>query len=464
MTEGKILIIDDEPNILESLEMFLLEKGYEIKKALNGISGIKLKKSFKPDVIILDIRLPDIDGLTLLKELNKDNNVPVIVITAFHDMEMTIKAMKAGAFEYICKPIDALEIQHAIERAIKLFKKAERELTISIDDYNGFNKIDIIGKDRKMKEIFQTIAILSDNKIPVLIQGETGTGKELIARAIHFYSSYKDKPFVPVNCSAIVPTLFESELFGHEKGAFTGAIYSKKGLFDIAKDGTIFLDEIAEISPELQAKLLRVLQENEFYRVGGDQVIKTNARIIAATNKNLWDLVQRGLFREDLFYRLKVAAIYVPPLRERRSDIPLLIEYFVKKINVLLHKNIKMIEEKALKRMVEYHWPGNVRELQNVLTYAIMHTRGEKILDEQISNLLIKTENSYSNINVKKEENDFLKNNLLKLKELEKEYIYHILNITNWHLGKTCEILGISRPTLRMKIKNFELRKKQQTA
>lgn len=459
MPKGKILIIDDEPNILESLEMFLLEKEYEIKKALDGTSGITLKKLFKPDVIILDIRLPDIDGLTLIKELNIDNSIPVIVITAFHDMEMTIKAMKAGAFEYICKPIDVIEIQNAIERAIKHFKKAEKELIIPSDEYNCFNKIDIVGKDRKMKEIFQTIAILSENRIPVLIQGETGTGKELIARAIHFYSSYKDKPFIPVNCSAIVPTLFESELFGHEKGAFTGAIYSKKGLFDIAKDGTIFLDEIAEISQELQAKLLRVLQENEFYRVGGDRVIKTNARIIAATNKNLWDLIQKGLFREDLFYRLKVATINIPPLRERRSDIPLLIEHFVKKINVLLHKDIKKIEEKALKRMMEYDWPGNVRELQNVLTYAIMHTRGDIILDEQISNLLIRTENGRSKIDIKKIENDFFKQNLFKLKDLEKEYINHVLNITDWHLGKTCEILGISRPTLRMKIKTYELRK-----
>ncbi|MCX7771169.1 MAG: sigma-54 dependent transcriptional regulator [Proteobacteria bacterium] len=460
MKKGKILIIDDEPNILESLEMFLLENGYEIKKALNGSDGLNLFNIFNPDVIILDIKLPDADGLALLKKISETKKIPVIVITAFHDMEMTIKAMKSGAFEYICKPIDVIELKKAVDRAINLYKNKEKELVITIDECYTCKKIDIIGKDEKMKEIFQTIAVVSDNRIPVLIQGETGTGKELIARAIHFYSSYKDKPFVPVNCSAIVPTLFESELFGHERGAFTGALCLKKGLFDIANDGTIFLDEISEIPMDLQAKLLRVLQEGEFYRVGGDKIIKTNARIIAATNKNLWDMVQNGLFREDLYYRLNVAFINVPPLRERRSDIPLLIEHFVKKINSNLHKNIKMLEEKCLKRMMEYEWPGNVRELENVLTYAIMHTRGEVITDDIISNLLIdKSEKEKQPNEMKKFEKGFFQGNYTKLEDLEKEYIYHILNLTNWHLGKTCEILGISRPTLRTKIKNYRLEK-----
>ncbi len=338
----KILIVDDERSLLESLEMFLSEKDYEVACAMTAADGLKKNNSFKPDVIILDIRLPDMDGLEVLKELRlkaKKNNV--IIITAFHDMDTTIKAMKFGACEYIPKPIDIEELERAVERAVKLGMPEPGANAISLDPSLVYEKGKIIGKSRAMKEIFKAIGILSENKVTVLVEGETGTGKEMIARAVHYHSPVKDHPFIAINCSSIVGTLLESELFGHEKGSFTGAIATKKGKFELAGDGTIFLDEVSEIPFELQAKLLRFLQEKEFEHVGGERSLISNARVIAATNRDLWQMVRDGLFREDLYYRLSVAMIRVPPLRERKSDIPLLIQYLLKKINAELHRQHK---------------------------------------------------------------------------------------------------------------------------
>jgi two-component system response regulator AtoC len=297
-----------------------------------------------------------------------------------------------------------------------------------------------------MKEIFKSIGLLSENMVTVLIEGETGTGKELIARAIHYHSQYKDQPLLAINCSAIVGALLESELFGHEKGSFTGAIASKKGKFELEGDGTIFLDEVSEIPFELQAKLLRFLQEKEFEHVGGERNLKSNARVIAATNKDLRMMVRNGSFREDLYYRLSVATIEVPPLRERKSDIPLLIEYVLRKINVELYRNIKKVEEKAVSRLMNYDWPGNVRELENILTRAAITTQGEVILDEFISPLLGREDKATG-------ERDAL--NIVSLQEIEKEHILKVLSHTRWHLGNSCKLLGISRPTLRQKLKEY---------
>ncbi|HUL30025.1 MAG TPA: sigma-54 dependent transcriptional regulator [Thermodesulfobacteriota bacterium] len=282
------------------------------------------------------------------------------------------------------------------------------------------------------------------------MEGETGTGKELIARAIHCNSPYREQPFQAINCSTLVGTLLESELFGHEKGAFTGASSSKKGKFELAGQGTIFLDEIGEIPFELQSKLLRFLQEKEFERLGGEKKIKSNARIITATNKDLWKLVQAGSFREDLYYRLNVATIQVPPLRERKSDIPLLVEHILRKINGELGKGIKKVEEEALRRIMEYDWPGNVREIENVLTHVAINTQGEVILGEAIAPLLGPKVPIHQN---PKE----VSNRNQRLKDIEKEHIIEVLNHTRWHLGKACELLGISRPTLRHKLKAYEI-------
>ena len=446
MKRKRILIIDDERSLLESLEMFLSEKGYAVECATTAAEGFEKSDSFNPDATILDIRLPDMDGLEVLQRLRSLDKKNIIIITAFHDMDTTIKAVKSGAFEYIPKPIDVEELEKAIDRAMKHSSLSYGAGALPPPPFT-YEEGKIVGKSRVMKEIFKTIGILSENRVTVLIEGETGTGKELIARAIHNHSPCRKQPFRVINCSAIVGTLLESELFGHEQGSFTGASYTKKGKFELAGEGTIFLDEVGEIPFELQSKLLRFLQEKEFERIGGEKKIKSNARVVAATNKDLWGMAQDGGFREDLYYRLSVATIKVPPLRDRKSDIPFLIEHVLKKLNYELKKSIKRVEPGAQEKMLEYEWPGNIRELENVLTHAAINTQGEVILEELIAPLVGKRLN--------RQENGKEISYGESLQNVEKEYIVKILDRTRWHLGKTCELLGISRPTLRNKLRTY---------
>ena len=448
MNNKRILIIDDERALLESLEMFLTEKGYGVTCAVSASEGLRKCRLIDPSVIILDIRLPDMNGLDVLRTLAAEGRKNVIIITAFHDMDITIRAVKMGAFDYIPKPIDVDELEKAIDRALKSAGPSRPKDALSIDGSLAYVEGRIVGKERTMKEIFKTIGVLSENRVTVLIEGETGTGKELIARAIHCNSPCKDHPFRAISCSTIVGALLESELFGHEKGAFTGATSSKKGKFELAGAGTIFLDEIGEIPFELQSKLLRFLQEKEFERIGGEKKIKSDARVIAATNKDLWDMVEKGTFREDLYYRLNVATIRVPPLRERRSDIPLIIEHVLKRINHELGKNITRVEDGAIKRMTEYEWPGNVRELENILTHAAINTPGEFIIEDSIIPLLGKKLSNHVVAETGPERER-------TLNDIEKEHIIAVLKRTRWHLGKTCDSLGITRPTLRQKLKIY---------
>ncbi|MBP9561401.1 MAG: sigma-54-dependent Fis family transcriptional regulator [Syntrophorhabdaceae bacterium] len=451
MKKGRILIVDDESSLLESLEMFLAEKGYVVECAINGAEGIYKSKVFNPEMVILDVRLPDMNGIDMIEKI-KAKKRNIIIITAFHDMETTIKAIKSGAFEYIPKPIDVEELERAIAKAFKSpcsdMDSVDEKPEYSIFD---FEQKKIVGKSSIMKEVFKAIGILSENRVTVLIEGETGTGKELIARAIHYHSPYKNEPFRVINCSAIVGTLLESELFGHEKGSFTGAVCTKRGKLELAGEGTIFLDEVGEIPLELQPKLLRFLQEKEFERIGGDRQIQSKARVIAATNRDLWAMVQKGLLREDLFYRLNVTTIKVPALRERKSDIPLIADYLLKKIAYELRGSPKKIENQAISRMMDYDWPGNVRELENILTHAFVNTRGNVIPGDLIIPLLGK-KSHYRQHNIKAEFKDEM-----TLQEIERGYILKVLESTRWHLGKTCEILGISRPTLRQKIKEYRI-------
>ncbi len=430
--------------------MFLVEKGYVVACAQSASEGLNQCRTFDPQVIILDIRLPDRDGLAVLCELVGSGRKNIIIITAFHDMDMTIKAMKLGAFDYIPKPIDVEELERAIDKALKSVSSTRTAAAVFIDPSLTSADGKIIGKNKGMKDIFKTIGVLSENRVTVLIEGETGTGKELIARAIHFNSPYKNHPFRAIDCSTFVSTLLESELFGHEKGAFTSAFSSKKGKIELAGEGTIFLDEIGEIPFELQSKLLRFLQEKDFERLGGEKKIKSNARVIAATNEDLWKMVRKGVFREDLYYRLNVAVIKVPPLRDRKSDIPLLVEHILRKINQDLSKKIRKVEEEALRKIIGYDWPGNVRELENVLTHVAINTRGEVILEELIAPLLGKKSAISQN------PKDLL-NREHSLQDLEKQYILEVLDRTHWHMGKACELLGISRPTLRHKLKTYGL-------
>ncbi len=447
MISGKILIIDDEPTITESLKMFLSEKGHKIATAFTGSDGLKLQSNFKPDVIILDIRLPDWDGFEVLRVLkNRGEESKVIIITAFHDMENTIKAMKLGAFEYIPKPISIDDLELSINKLLKHKKKILRS-SVLVDDSDGYEENKIVGKSQTMKEIFKIIGKISETKSSVLIKGETGTGKELIARAIHYNSLVRNEPFIPINCAAIVENLFESEIFGHEKGAFTGAVSTRKGKIELAGKGTIFLDEIGETPLGLQVKLLRFLQEKEFERVGGEKTLKSDARVIAATNQDLKDLIQKKKFREDLYYRLSVVVIELPPLRERKSDIPYLVDYLMKKINYKFHTGIKKIGENALGKIMAYDWPGNIRELENVLANAALMSRSGEITEDLIS---IHPEN----------QGEYMKKAppfLLSLDEVEKKHIKTVLDYVNWNYGKACEILGITRPTLRKKIRLYNI-------
>jgi two-component system response regulator AtoC len=448
----KVLIIDDEQSLLESLEMFFSDGGYEVACAGSAQDGLETTSTFHPDVIILDIRLPDKDGFQVIEELRRQKNpTPIIMITAFHDMETTIKTVKLGAFEYIPKPIDVDELERAVRKALKVSSPLSRD-TISLNGSLLYERQMIIGKSAAMKEIFKAVGRVSENRVTVLIEGETGTGKELVAKAIHSHSSRKDDPFIVINCSTIVPTLLESELFGHEKGSFTGATNTKRGKVELAAQGTILLDEVGEIPLDVQAKLLRFLQEKEFERVGGEKKLYSNARIIAATNRDLWKMVRAGQFREDLYYRLSVATIKLPPLRERKSDIPLLVDYLIVRINKELGLAIRKVETNAMNSLIGYEWPGNVRELENVLTRAAMGTHGDVIDAETLTPLLSKVDEQQTESGAKSP------GVALSLQEYEREYILRVLNRTEWHLGKACEALGISRPTLRQKMREYGLR------
>jgi two-component system, NtrC family, response regulator AtoC len=448
-----ILVIDDDSSIAETLDLYLTEEGYTVFTAPTGTEGLNSYVKNSPDVVILDIRLPDIDGFTVLEDLREeDENVKVIMITAFHDMDSTIRAMKGGAFDYIHKPINVEELDMAITKAIKTLEMEKKISGLLNEPSRSFKVGDIVANNKEMKEVFKIIGVVSQSKTTVLVQGESGTGKELIAKVIHHNTS-PDEPYIAVNCSAIVETLLESELFGHEKGSFTGAITRKLGKFELARYGTVFLDEISEMSLNLQAKLLRVLQEMEFERVGGRDRVKVNARIIAATNKDLKTMVKEGKFRDDLFYRLNIVAIVLPPLRERREDIPYLVDYLLAKINKELHKRVIGISNEMMEIFMKYRWPGNVRELENLLTRAVVVAKGQVLSRSDFPELIDDAPDAR-----REEKEDVLgeAGNLLTLDAIEERYIRKVLREnSSKNKGEVCEILGISRPTFERKLEKY---------
>ena len=450
---AKILVIDDDSSIRETLELYLSEEGYEVVTAATGTEGLNRFVETSPDVIILDIRLPDIDGFTVLEDLQEeDENVKVIMITAHHDMESTINAMKSGAFDYIHKPINVDELDMAIRKALKTLEMEKKISGLLMEPSRDFKVGDIIGSGTAMREIFKTIGIVSQSRTTVLIQGESGTGKELIAKVIHHNTS-RDQPYIAVNCSAIVETLLESELFGHEKGSFTGAIARKQGKFELARYGTVFLDEISEMSINLQAKLLRILQEMEFERVGGKDRVRVHARIIAATNKELRTLVREGRFREDLFYRLNIVAITLPPLRERPGDIPELVDYLLAKINIDLHKRIVGVSDEMMAIFLKYSWPGNIRELENLLVRAAVVAKGQILVRSDFPELI-----EEPRIRPAPEggaEQRSASGTFLTLDEVEERQIRAVIRESGKNKGEICEILGISRPTLERKLEKY---------
>ncbi|RMG69474.1 MAG: sigma-54-dependent Fis family transcriptional regulator [Nitrospirae bacterium] len=445
----KILVVDDERNILKMLKNFLQKAGYDVETARNYEEAISKLQAHQFNLVLSDMRLPGRSGLDLLKYIKLHfPELPVIIITAYGSIENAVKAMKEGATNYLTKPIEIDEML-AIIRHTLINKEAGHKETLTGKHYG------IIGTSNAIRDILATIEIISSSRANVLITGESGTGKELVARAIHNASNRKEQPFVAINCAAIPAELIENELFGHEAGAYTGATGLERGKVELAHGGTLFLDEIGEMSLSMQVKLLRFIQEREFYRIGGTEPVKSDCRIIAATNKNLEQEIKEGRFREDLFYRLNVIPIKVPPLRERKEDIPLLVEHFLRKYSEENQKFVKAVDPKALEALVKYSWPGNIRELENTIERAVVFTRTETItlkdLPQKIASVVIE---DMAEQEIPAELNDLSK---MKLSELERLAVLNALKEENWNQTRAARRLGITRRQLRTKMIKYNL-------
>ena len=437
----KILIIDDDEIVRETLKV-LLGKEYKIILAENGFAGIRKFENENPDLIITDLMMDDLNGIEILKKVKESIvDTPVILITGFEEIQSTIEAIQLGAYDYLEKPLDIEKLKICVKRALKHKKLNDSVGTTISQEINDYKiEFNFVTKTPALKHIIKNIGHVSLNKVNVLIQGESGTGKELVAKLIHSSGITKKDPFVAVNCSALTETLLESELFGHVKGSFTDAYRDKKGKFELAGEGTLFLDEVSEISPNVQVKLLRVLQEREFEKVGGEETIPFKARIIAATNKNLEELVQQEKFREDLYYRLKVFKIDIPPLRERKDAIPSLVTYFVNKINRELHTKIRKVPFEVMEILMNYQWVGNIRELENTLYQSMILSTTDVLEKENI--LLPGNITNY----------DSTGREGMSLAEVEREHIKLVLQSTKGDKHLASKILGVSLATLYHKI------------
>jgi two-component system response regulator AtoC len=451
-----VLIIDDDRSIRELLTMHLEERGMSVLSASTAADGESLARGHRLSAVVLDVRLPDRSGLELIELLRGVTDAPVLMITAFHDMATTIIAMKSGAFDYIQKPIDIEAFDTALDRALEERRVSSSSPSLELSG-TAPGLHDIIGKSPRMQEIFKEIGkIAASGASSVLIRGESGTGKELIARVVHQFSA-SGRPFVAVNCAAIVETLLESELFGHERGAFTGAVGTKLGKCEVAEDGTLFLDEIGDLSLHLQAKLLRVIQEREFERVGGVRRIPLRARLVAATHRDLQKRVREGAFREDLYQRLRVVTLELPALRERREDIPILVEHLLRRINARANRRVLKVPREVMVALQSRSWLGNVRELENTLTRAVVMAPGEVLLEELLSASLDDPLPGAAAQPALPPTSASTEMAVPSLEEVERLHIAHVMQLTNGHRGRTCEILGITRPTLERKLRKFGL-------
>jgi DNA-binding NtrC family response regulator len=437
-----ILIVDDEESVRESLYSWFIEDGYHVNSAENAKSALSILETESYNIILADIKMPGMDGLEMLRRIKqiKADSI-VIVMTAFATVDTAVQALKDGAFDYITKPFDPDDLSHLIRNASKQISLAEENETLKNNVVLLENVEDLIGKSASIKAVLKEIESVAQSNSSVVITGESGTGKELVAKAIHSNSPRRFFPLVSVHCGALTESLLESELFGHEKGAFTGAMYNRKGRFEMADNGTIFLDEIATISTKMQIDLLRVLETKKFIRVGGNKEISSDFRVICATNRDLKSMVEKGSFREDLYYRLNVVNIYVPPLRDRVEDIPLLVEYFIKKYCTSMNKPPVTIDQAALNRLEEFNFPGNVRELENMIERAIVVGNGKKITLRDLP--LEKT---------------MVSSSAESLDDIEKTHILQILNKYGWDISRAAKALQVDRVTLYNKISKYGLK------
>jgi DNA-binding NtrC family response regulator len=437
-----ILIVDDEESVRDSLFNWFIEDGFSVECAENATKALILLESGNFDIILADIKMPGMDGMEMLRRIKvlKPESL-VIIMTAFATVDTAVKALKDGAYDYVTKPFDPDDLTHLIRNATRQISlvdenEALRKKVTSLEDVE-----DLVGNSEAMKNVLREVESVAQTNSSVIITGESGTGKELVARAIHANSPRRFFPFVSVHCGALTESLLESELFGHEKGAFTGAMYNRKGRFEMADNGSIFLDEIATISSKMQVELLRVLESKTFMRVGGNKEISSDFRVICATNKDLKSMIEKGTFREDLYYRLNVVNIQIPPLRERREDIPQLVDYFLKKYCTSMNKQPVAIDASALKRLQEFNYPGNIRELENIIERAIVVGDGKKI---SLKDLPL--------------EKNILNTASESLDDFEASFILQVLNKYNWNISRAAKALKIDRVTLYNKIRKYDLK------
>ena len=454
---NRILVVDDEINMQVVLRAMLKKEGYEVFTAPDGREALKVLADDDIDVVVTDLKMPNLDGMGLLERVAADYPaVPVIMITAHGTVATAVDALKKGAFDYVTKPFEQDELKNVVLKAIKTRRLSNEEFVAGADDIDRYG---IVGASEPMQEIFETIKRVAPTTTTILISGETGTGKELIANAIHINSPRKGNPLIKINCAAIAENLMESELFGYEKGAFTGAVVTKPGRFELAHKGTLFLDEVGELPKEMQVKLLRVIQEQTFERVGGLKTIKVDVRLITATNRNLFQDVKEGRFREDLFYRLNVLPIHLPALRERRDDIPTLIAYFVDRFRKKLGRDIQGLEDDVLDLLINYDWPGNIREMENLLERLVLMARGQTIAMADVPGEIKQAVYEQSLLPPEKKPSQFKEFIRSHTEEAERQMLARCLEECGGNVTRAAQQLGLSRKGLQLKMIKYNLRK-----
>jgi DNA-binding NtrC family response regulator len=458
MANERVLVVDDEANMRESLREILGEEGYECVLAGDGVSALN---AFDETVrlVITDAKMPGMDGFELIKELHeRDPDLPVVMITAYGSMELAIKAMRAGAYDYITKPFDPERILHDVRHIVDHYRKTKENIRLKKRLAEEFSISQIVGESQQIREMLDVVRRVASTPSSVLIVGQSGTGKELVAKALHYLGDRASQPFVIVNCAAIPDTLLESELFGHKKGAFTDAVADKKGRFEEADGGTIFLDEIGDMSLSLQSKMLRVLQEREFTRIGETKTRRVNVRIVTATNKNLGEAIQKGEFREDLYFRINVINIRMPSLRERRSDIPMLVDHFIKRYNYSIGKRIKGITAEAMAVLMSYHWPGNIRELENLIERAVIFADSDLLDAGVIKQNLLHWERPTGGVEGFLDQYGNYKD---AVDAFERELIKRAFDWSKGHFSNAAKYLGLSRHALRYQMSKLGLQSEE---